>query len=89
MVADAHRVLKTGGIFMYPPTQKSPRGKLRLMYEASPMAMIIEQAGGVATTGSENLLDVRTTELHQRVPVVLGSKENVVNSNLETTCSFQ
>ena len=79
MVADVHRVLLTGGIFMYPPTQKSPRGKLRLMYEASPMAMIIEQAGGVATTGSENLLDVRPTALHQRVPVVLGSKENVAD----------
>ena len=79
MVADVHRVLLTGGIFMYPPTQKSPDGKLRLMYEANPMAMIIEQAGGVATTGSERILALRPTGLHQRIPVVLGSPDNVAD----------
>ena len=79
MVADVHRVLLKGGIFMYPPTGKAPAGKLRLMYEANPMAMIIEQAGGVATTGQENILDVMPTDLHQRVPVVLGSRDNIAD----------
>jgi len=79
MVADVHRILLHGGIFMYPQTAKAPHGKLRLMYEANPMAMIIEQAGGTATTGDEDILDVRPRELHQRVPVVLGSRDNVAD----------
>lgn len=79
MVADVHRVLLNGGIFMYPPTQNSPGGKLRLMYEANPMAMIIEQAGGVATTGSDRILELHPAGLHQRIPVVLGSKDNVAD----------
>jgi len=79
MVADVHRVLLNGGIFMYPPTQKSPGGKLRLMYEANPMAMIFEQAGGVATTGDQQTLDIPPSGLHQRVPVVLGSPDNVAD----------
>jgi len=79
MVADVHRVLLTGGIFMYPPTSKSPDGKLRLMYEANPMAMIIEQAGGVATTGDCNILDIDPLALHQRIPVILGSPDNVAD----------
>jgi len=77
MVADVHRVLIKGGVFLYPPTAKSPQGKLRLMYEANPMAMLIEQAGGMASTGRQPILDLVPDELHQRVPVVLGSTGNV------------
>ena len=77
MVADVHRTLNYGGIFMYPGTRKAPGGKLRLMYEANPMAMIIEEAGGVASTGKERILDVQATELHQRVPLFIGSKRDV------------
>ena len=79
MVADVHRILTRGGIFIYPRDLKDPSkpGKLRLMYEANPMAMIVEQAGGAATTGLERILDVRPTRLHQRVPVFLGSRNEV------------
>jgi len=77
MVLDVHRVLIKGGIFLYPPTAKAPAGKLRLMYEANPMAMLIEQAGGAASTGERPILDVEPTELHQRVPVILGSADEV------------
>lgn len=79
MVADVHRVLTRGGIFMYPLDEKcrAQGGKLRLMYEANPMAMLIEQAGGAATTGRERILDVMPEKLHQRVPVILGSKNEV------------
>jgi fructose-1,6-bisphosphatase I len=79
MVDDVHRVLLTGGIFMYPPTTKSPVGKLRLMYEANPMAMIIEQTGGGATTGECKILDIDPLALHQRIPVVLDSPDNVTD----------
>jgi len=79
MVADVHRILTRGGIFMYPIDEKcrDKGGKLRLMYEANPMAMIVEQAGGKATTGRERLLDVQPQRLHQRVPVILGSANEV------------
>ncbi len=79
MVADVHRVLTRGGIFMYPLDEKcrAQGGKLRLMYEANPMAMLVEQAGGAATTGRERILDVIPSRLHQRIPVVLGSKSEV------------
>ena len=77
MVADVHRTLVRGGVFLYPPTAKNPSGKLRLLYEANPMAMLIEQAGGVAFSGDERTLDIQPSELHQRVPVVLGSREEV------------
>lgn len=77
MVADVHRTLMYGGIFMYPATQKAPSGKLRLMYEANPMSYIIEQAGGMASTGKERILDLQPTELHQRVPLYMGSEEDV------------
>ncbi len=74
MVADVHRILLKGGVFMYPPTKKAPNGKLRLMYEANPMAMIIEQAGGKALCAPEQrVLDVQPTDIHQRTPVILGS----------------
>ena len=79
MVADVHRILTRGGIFMYPRDLKDPSkpGRLRLMYEANPMSFIVEQAGGAATTGLMRMLDVQPTELHQRVPVFLGSKKEV------------
>ena len=79
MVADVHRILTRGGIFMYPRDAREPgkAGKLRLMYEANPMSFIIEQAGGAATTGTQRILDVKPESLHQRVPVFLGSKEEV------------
>ncbi len=79
MVADVHRILTRGGVFMYPADLRdtSMPGKLRLMYEANPMAMIVEQAGGAATDGRGRILDIQPTKLHQRVPVFLGSKEEV------------
>ncbi|UPQ83057.1 MULTISPECIES: class 1 fructose-bisphosphatase [Pseudomonas] len=79
MVADVHRILTRGGMFMYPRDSREPgkAGKLRLMYEANPMSFIIEQAGGAATTGTQRILDVQPESLHQRVPVFLGSKEEV------------
>lgn len=77
MVADVHRTLVYGGIFLYPANVKSPKGKLRLLYECNPMAFIVEQAGGMATTGAVNVLDIQPENIHQRVPVVLGSSEDV------------
>lgn len=79
MVADVHRILSRGGIFMYPKDRKDPNkpGKLRLMYEANPMAFVVEQAGGAATNGKDRILDIQPTALHQRVAVVLGSKNEV------------
>src|SRR5678810_1269988 len=73
LVADFHRNLLKGGIFLYP----GPKGKLRLLYEASPLAMVVEQAGGLASTGSERILDVQPTSLHQKVPLIIGSTEDV------------
>jgi fructose-1,6-bisphosphatase I len=77
LVADFHRNLIAGGIFMYPADHKSPKGKLRLLYEASPLAYIAEAAGGAATDGERDILDIEPTELHQRTPLVIGSKEDV------------
>ncbi len=77
MVADVHRTLLKGGIFMYPADKKHPNGKLRLLYEANPMGFIIEQAGGMASTGRERILDVVPETLHQRVPVIMGSPYDV------------
>ncbi|MGH1357300.1 MAG: class 1 fructose-bisphosphatase [Burkholderiaceae bacterium] len=79
MVADVHRIMTRGGIFMYPADSRDPDkpGKLRLMYEANPMSFLVEQAGGAATTGTERIMDVQPTQLHQRVPVFMGSKEEV------------
>ena len=79
MVADVHRILTRGGVFMYPWDQREPNkpGKLRLMYEANPMSWLIEQAGGAATNGHQRILDIVPTQLHQRVSVVLGSKSEV------------
>ncbi|WKY15524.1 hypothetical protein Q1695_000759 [Nippostrongylus brasiliensis] len=77
MVADVHRTLLNGGIFLYPATAASPSGKLRLLYECNPMAMILEQAGGMATTGRMRILDIVPTKIHERAPIILGSKEDV------------
>ncbi|MCZ6837159.1 MAG: class 1 fructose-bisphosphatase [Planctomycetota bacterium] len=77
MVADVHRMLLKGGVFMYPPTKTHPGGKLRLMYEANPMAMIIEQAGGKALADGQRILDKRPTDLHERTTVLMGSAEEV------------
>ncbi|MBP6899545.1 MAG: class 1 fructose-bisphosphatase [Burkholderiaceae bacterium] len=79
MVADVHRILTRGGIFMYPWDQREPNkpGKLRLMYEANPMAFLVEQAGGAATNGQQRILDIAPSKLHERVSVVLGSKNEV------------
>jgi fructose-1,6-bisphosphatase I len=83
MVADFHRTLLKGGVFAYPADKKNPSGKLRLMYEASPLAMIAEQASGAASTGKEGILDIVPTTLHQRVPVIMGSRGDV-----EDMCRF-
>ena len=79
MVADVHRILTRGGVFMYPWDKREPEkaGKLRLMYEANPMGWLIEQAGGAASTGKQRILDVQPEKLHQRVSVILGSKNEV------------
>jgi fructose-1,6-bisphosphatase I len=81
MIADVHRVLCQGGVFLYPLDRnlraKGQEGKLRLMYEANPMSFIVEQAGGASSTGTERIMDMQPNDLHQRVPVVLGSKNEV------------
>jgi len=77
-IADFHRNLLKGGIFIYPPTAKTPNGKLRLMYECNPLSFIMEQAGGKASTGTQRILEVQPEKLHQRVPLFIGS-ENMVN----------
>jgi fructose-1,6-bisphosphatase I len=79
MVADVHRILKRGGIFMYPRDAREPdkKGKLRLLYEANPMSFIVEQAGGVSTNGYQRILDLQPEQLHERVSVFLGAKEEV------------
>jgi len=74
MVADFHRTMLRGGIFMYPPTATHPHGKLRLLYEANPIAMIVEQAGGIATDGKQRILDIQPESIHQRTPLVVGSQ---------------
>jgi fructose-1,6-bisphosphatase I len=77
LVADFHRNLLKGGIFLYP----GPKGKLRLLYEAAPLAMVVEQAGGAATTGRERILDIEPTSLHQKVPLIIGCKKDVEEYN--------
>ena len=77
MVADVHRNLLQGGIFIYPDDRKSPNGKLRILYECHPLAFVVEQAGGAATDGKGRILDILPHKLHQRVPVFLGSKDEV------------
>jgi fructose-1,6-bisphosphatase I len=77
LVADFHRTLLKGGIFLYPPTAKYAEGKLRLLYEANPIAFLAEQAGGRATDGEQNIVDVTPSSVHQRTPLVVGSREEV------------
>ncbi|XP_057688770.1 fructose-1,6-bisphosphatase 1-like [Corythoichthys intestinalis] len=79
MVADVHRTLMYGGIFLYPGNSKSPEGKLRLLYEGNPMAFIIEQAGGAASTGFQDILDIQPVGIHQRAPVAMGSPDDVAD----------
>lgn len=80
MVADMHRTLIKGGIFMYPADKSSPKGKLRLQYECNPMAFLMEAAGGIASDGSGDILDITPTELHQRSPIFIGSKKLVAKA---------
>ncbi|ORA26954.1 class 1 fructose-bisphosphatase [Mycobacterium aquaticum] len=79
LVAEAHRIFTRGGVFLYPKDSKDPkkRGRLRLLYEANPIAFLVEQAGGLASTGRERILDVQPTDLHQRVPFIFGSRDEV------------
>ena len=79
MVADVHRILTRGGIFMYPWDKREPNkpGKLRLMYEANPMSFLVEQAGGASTNGLQRIMEITPTQLHERVSVILGSKNEV------------
>jgi fructose-1,6-bisphosphatase I len=79
MVADVHRIMTRGGVFMYPRDQREPDkpGKLRLMYEANPMAFLVEQAGGAATNGEQRIMEIQPSKLHERVAVFLGSREEV------------
>lgn len=77
MVADLHRNLIKGGVFLYPATTSAPNGKLRLLYECNPMAFLVEQAGGKATTGTTRILELEPTELHQRTPIIIGSADMV------------
>jgi fructose-1,6-bisphosphatase I len=77
LVADFHRNLLYGGIFLYPADKKSPNGKLRLLYEANPLGFIAEQAGGAASNGGQRILDIQPTALHQRTPLIIGSAEDV------------
>ncbi len=78
MVSDFHRNLLYGGVYLYPANVHAPNGKLRLGYEANPMAFIIEQAGGRASNGTQRILDITPTELHQRTPLFIGSEEDVL-----------
>jgi fructose-1,6-bisphosphatase I len=77
LVADFHRTLLRGGVFLYPPTDKNPEGKLRLLYEANPVAFIAEQAGGCATAGTQRVLEIQPTEIHQRTPLIVGGKSEM------------
>jgi len=80
MVADLHRNLIKGGIFIYPSTAAAPKGKLRLVYECNPLSFVIEQAGGRATNGSVRILDLEVERLHQRSPIFIGSEEMVLRA---------
>jgi len=77
LVADIHRNLMSGGVFLYPADTISPHGKLRLLYEAAPLAFVVEQAGGAAIDGARDILDIKPAELHQRTPLIIGSKRDV------------
>ncbi|EAQ79602.1 fructose-1,6-bisphosphatase [Blastopirellula marina DSM 3645] len=74
MVSDFHRTMLKGGVFLYPPTAENPEGKLRILYEAFPIAFLCEQAGGKASDGTGRLLEIEPTSIHQRTPMVVGSQ---------------
>ncbi|MFC1565195.1 class 1 fructose-bisphosphatase, partial [candidate division KSB1 bacterium] len=80
LVADFHRNLLYGGIFLYPGDKRNPGGKLRLLYEAIPLAYVAEQAGGAATDGKRRILDIKPDSLHQKIPLIIGSEEDVITS---------
>src|SRR5206468_187329 len=77
LVADFHRTLLKGGVFLYPPTRSHAQGKLRLLYEANPIALLAEQAGGMATDGTRRILELTPNSLHQRTPLIVGSKAEI------------
>ena len=77
MVGDVHRTLLYGGVFGYPGDTKNPNGKLRLLYEGAPMSFIMEQAGGLSTTGTQRVMEINPQQVHQRVPIVMGSKNDI------------
>ncbi|MEO1289029.1 MAG: class 1 fructose-bisphosphatase, partial [Chloroflexota bacterium] len=77
LLADFHQILHQGGVFYYPSTPSNPDGKLRLLYECAPLALIAEQAGGLASNGTINILDVQPTDIHQRTPIIVGSQHEV------------
>merc|ERR1712228_800391 len=77
MVGDVHRTLLYGGVFGYPGDSKNPNGKLRLLYEGAPMSFIMEQAGGISTTGTQRVMEISPEIVHQRVPIVMGSKSDI------------
>jgi len=83
MVADIHRILLRGGVYLYPKDKKdlTKPGRLRLMYEANPMAMLVEQAGGLASTGRARILDIQPDSVHQRIPTIMGSRNEVLRVN--------
>lgn len=76
-MADFHRTLIRGGVFLYPGTKKSPQGKLRLLYEANPLAFVAEQAGGLASDGAQRILNKQPATMHERTPLIIGSKREV------------
>ena len=77
LVADFHRTLIRGGVFLYPPTKKAPEGKLRLLYEANPLGFIAEQAGGAASDGRQRVVEIQPKAMHDRTPLIIGSKDEV------------
>lgn len=91
LVGDFHRILFQGGVFLYPGTVKKPEGKLRLLYESAPLAYLVEQAGGRASDGKQNILDIVSSQLHQRTPLIIGSKDDValVESFIEERSRLQ
>ncbi len=88
LVADFHRNLLGGGVFAYPANTQSPRGKLRLLYEANPLAFIAKEAGGAAIDGVQDILDVQPTELHQRVPLYIGSRDDINTARELMACQL-
>jgi fructose-1,6-bisphosphatase I len=77
LVADLHQILHRGGLYCYPEDAERPRGKLRLLYECAPLAMVVEEAGGAATTGKRRILDIEADSIHQRVPFAIGSRQEI------------